>query len=115
MIKHSKLILLKQAELESLLTKNKIYLPKLMNFDMLIDYCISRLHGIEFIHDDEELINGKITHIKPKLKHVISGEKCPACSNNEVRPLNVPKGTDYFYSKQCNFCGELFPSSEVKA
>jgi len=115
MIKHSKLIQLKQPELESLLTKNKIYIPRQMSFEMLIDYCTSRLHGIEFIHNDEELVNGKITHIKPKPKPVIPGEKCAACSNNAVRPLNVPKGTDYFGYKQCNFCGELFPPVEVKA
>ena len=114
MIKHSKLVQLNKTELESLLTKNKIYIPRQLPFETLIDYCTSRLHGIEFIHNDEEIINSKITHIKPKPKPVVPGEKCPACSNNAVKPFRVPKGTNYFNWTQCNFCGEIFPPKETK-
>jgi len=114
MISHSKLILLKRTELESLLAKNNIYQPKGMIDESLIDFCTSRLHGIEFIHIDEQIKDGKIIQILQKPKPPVPGEKCPHCSNAELRFYNVPKDTAYYGFKQCGFCGIVLTPEEIK-
>ena len=57
---------LSETELKTLLTNHGVFCPPKIQHDQLLDYARNRLHGLEFINDNEEKINGMPT-IKVKV------------------------------------------------
>jgi len=102
------------VSLKTLLAENRIFYPQHIHDNILLDYAKNRLHGIEFLYDNEEMKNGKITlKIKtaPKPKE---GESCPNCLQKQLRELNVPESHQYHKTKHCSYCGLYLTPEEQK-
>lgn len=110
---YDEFIKLSDEELISLLNKQKIFIPKKMPKLQLIDYAKSKLHGIEFINNDEKQEKGKIVKIIviPKAK---PGTECPNCKQKTLRKLNVLDSSQYSGFVHCSYCGLYLSPNEQK-
>jgi len=106
-------IKLSDESLRQLFEKQKIYIPKKISHNDLLDYAINKLHGIEFIHNNEKEIKGKITLILPTPKPV-PGEQCPSCKQKTLRKLKVPDTNTYSGYTHCSYCGLYLSPEEQK-
>jgi len=109
----SEFIILPDEELKKLLIKNKIFTPKKINHNQLLDYATSKLHGIEYLHLNEKQENGKIVKIF-KLPKPVLGEVCPNCKQKTLRKLKVLNTNKYTGYLHCSYCGLYLPPNEQK-
>ena len=93
-------------------TETKTKLPKGVTGRYVLEIAKSRLHGICFINDDEELTNGKIS--KKSVKISKTYENCPQCSQKSyiVQPFAVATGKKG--SKWCEVCGFTDTANKLK-
>lgn len=97
-------------ELKELLTKASVFCPSKIKHSELIGYATSKLHGIEFIHEDEEIVDKKIIKIYRTPKNS-PGTQCPDCKQNTLRNLKVKKPNKHAGYFRCGYCG-LYQSPE---
>lgn len=106
-------IKLSDDTLKEMLKKQGTHIPKNINHKTLLDYCTNKLHGIEFIHNDEKLIKGKITREFTPPKQV-PAETCPSCTQQSLRKLRLPSNSQYHNYSHCSYCGLYLSPSEQK-
>jgi len=91
-------------QLQTLLTKNNVFCPPRIKHNELLDYAINKLHGIEFMHTDEKLENGKLIRIS-KLPKPVPTEPCPSCKQSTLRKLRTLETSQNKGFLHCSYCG----------
>lgn len=99
---------MKTEELVSILeSKTGVKLPKkiALKRKYVIDLFKNKLHGIEFIRDDESIKNKTIIHNLRKPKPVTKKD-CPNCKVKEsLVSQPFPKGSEFEGAFWCDKCG----------
>jgi len=113
MLKRQEFVKLSDDKLKELLRKNLIYFPPRFKQPQLSDYALNKLHGIEFINDNEITKDGKLSIIIKEPKKV-EKKKCPKCNQKQLTEFGVP--SDHIYSgyMRCSFCGITLTADEYK-
>ncbi len=100
--------------LTEMLKKQGIHIPKKISHEQLLDYAINKLHGVEFIHNNEKENKGKITQLTITPKPT-PGEICPSCTQPTLRKLKLPPNNQYHNYSYCSYCGLYQSPSEQKS
>lgn len=105
---------LTEKQIRILTDKHGIFMPPLMPLDNLKDLAKSKLHGIEFLNYDEEIIKGKIKQREmPKIPYT-PAKKCPNCSNFKLTVMETRPNQFHTNYQSCSFCGLILPPLEPK-